>query len=134
MALTSAERESQTLAGADDTRWRTVSGTTDIDDSAQTETSAFVFLTIAPQTDSPLEDAILDVDLAKATTGLAAVETSITLTFYVATRSTAPTGGAGRRPKRPFRAPRLRRARSASPSASCRCRNRPASKSSPRRT
>ena len=84
MALTQAERESQALAGADDAHWKSVSGTTDIDDSAQTETSAFVLLTIAPQTGSPLEDSILDIDLAKATTGLAAVETSITLTFYVA--------------------------------------------------
>jgi len=84
MALTTAERESQTLAGADDLRWKSVSGTTDIDDSAQTETSAFAILTIAPQTGSPLEDCIVDIDLAKATTGFGAVETSITVTFAVA--------------------------------------------------
>ncbi len=84
MAITTAERESQNIAGADDLRWKTVTGTTDIDDSAQTETSAFAILTIAPGTDCPLEDCIVDLDLAKATTGFAAVESTVTVTFAVA--------------------------------------------------
>lgn len=84
MTMTPAERESQALTGVDDTRWQSLSGTTDIDDSAQTETSAFAILTVTPEADCPLQDCIIDLDLAKATTGFAAVETSITAIFYAA--------------------------------------------------
>lgn len=58
--------------------------TTDIDDSAQTETTAFVLLTIAPSGVDPLRDVEVDFDLDKATTGLGSVETSVTLNFHVA--------------------------------------------------
>lgn len=84
MAATSAELDSQRVAGYDDLRFRTLSGTTDVDDSAQTETSSFALLTIAPGAGSPLEDCIVDFDLAKATTGFAAVESTVTVTFAVA--------------------------------------------------
>lgn len=60
-------------------------GTTDIDDSAQTENTAwFPLLTIAPGTGAPLFDARVVLDLAKATTGFAAVESSATIQFRVA--------------------------------------------------
>jgi hypothetical protein len=61
-----------------------ITGTTDIDDSAQTESTAFPILTIAPATGSPLVACEVWLDLAKATTGFAAVETSVTVTFAVA--------------------------------------------------
>ena len=51
-----------------------ITGTTDIDDSAQTETSWFPILTIAPASGAPLADVVVAIDLAKATTGFAAVE------------------------------------------------------------
>lgn len=60
-----------------------VTGTTDIDDSAQTESTAFAILTIAANT-TPLVACEVWLDLAKATTGFAAVETSVTATFAVA--------------------------------------------------
>lgn len=84
MASTPAELESRAVAAVDDTTWRYLSGTTDIDDSAQTETTSFNILTIEPQANSPLLDCRVWVDLAKATTGFAAVETSITASFYIA--------------------------------------------------
>ncbi len=59
-------------------------GTTDIDDSAQTETTAFAILTIAPAASAPLNDVEVWLDLAKATTGFAAVESSVTVQFAVA--------------------------------------------------
>lgn len=61
-----------------------ITGTTDIDDSVQTETSAFPILTIAPAAGSPLVACEVWLDLAKATTGFAAVESSITVTIAVA--------------------------------------------------
>lgn len=61
-----------------------LTGTTDIDDSAQTDTTAFPILTIAPQVGSPCRDVEVWLDLAKATTGFAAVETSITAQFAIA--------------------------------------------------
>lgn len=57
--------------------------TTDIDDSVQTESTAFSILTIAPGAGSPLCDVEVLLDLAKATTGFAAVETSVTVQFAV---------------------------------------------------
>lgn len=59
-------------------------GTTDIDDSAQTDTTAFPILTIAPAAGSPLVACDVWFDLAKATTGFAAVETSVTAQFAIA--------------------------------------------------
>ena len=59
-------------------------GTTDIDDSVQTESTAFSILTIAPAAGCPLNDCEVWLDLAKATTGFAAVETSVTVQFAVA--------------------------------------------------
>lgn len=59
-------------------------GTTDIDDSVQTETTAYPILTIAPAAGSPLVACEVWLDLAKATTGFGPVETSITATFAVA--------------------------------------------------
>lgn len=61
-----------------------LTGTTDIDDSAQTESTAFPILTVTPQTGCPLVDVEILLDLAKATTGFAAVETSVTVQFALA--------------------------------------------------
>lgn len=63
---------------------RFLTGTTDIDDSVQTETTPYNILTIAPATDSPLADVEVWLDLAKATTGFAAVETAVTVQFAIA--------------------------------------------------
>lgn len=62
----------------------TVSGTTDIDDSAGTESTPFVLLTVAAPAECDLHDVEVWLDLAKATTGFAAVETSVTLQFAAA--------------------------------------------------
>jgi hypothetical protein len=61
-----------------------VTGSTDIDDSVQTETTAYPILTVAPAAGSPLVDCEVWFDLAKATTGFSTVETSITVTFAIA--------------------------------------------------
>lgn len=61
-----------------------LTGTTDIDDSAQTETTPFVILTIAPAVGAPLQDVEVILDLAKATTGFAAVESTVTVQFAIA--------------------------------------------------
>jgi hypothetical protein len=61
-----------------------ITGTTDIDDSVQTETTPYSILDIIPATDCPLEDVEVIIDLAKATTGFAAVESSATVQFAVA--------------------------------------------------
>jgi hypothetical protein len=58
-----------------------LTGVTDIDDSAQTETTAFPILTIEPAAGAPLADVEICLDLDKATTGFGAVETSITVQF-----------------------------------------------------
>lgn len=61
------------------------SGTTDIDDSAQAEnTGWFVVLTITPVAGGPIRDCRVFLDMAKATTGFGAVETSATIQFRVA--------------------------------------------------
>lgn len=87
MALTLAEQESAIRSGYDPLLlWRYVTGETDIDDSVQTETTAWELLRIAPVVGSPLLDCVVWIDLAKATTGFAAVESSATITFHV-TRS-----------------------------------------------
>jgi hypothetical protein len=59
-------------------------GTTDIDDSAQTESTAFPILTIAPADGCPMMDVEILFDLAKATSGFAAVESSVTVQFAIA--------------------------------------------------
>lgn len=64
-------------------RPKTITGTTDIDDSAQTETTAFPILTIAPAAGAPLADVEVILDLAKATTGFAAVESSVTIQLAI---------------------------------------------------
>ena len=61
-----------------------LTGTTDIDDSVQTETTAWLLLTIAPQTGYPLTDVEIIIDLAKATTGFAAVESTATIQLALA--------------------------------------------------
>lgn len=61
-----------------------VSGTTDIDDSAQTETTPFVILTVAAPDNYSLHDVEVWIDLAKATSGFAAQETSVTIQMGVA--------------------------------------------------
>lgn len=61
-----------------------ITGTTDIDDSAQTESTAFPILTIEPQPFCPLSDVEIIFDLHKATTGFGAVESSVTLQFALA--------------------------------------------------
>jgi hypothetical protein len=61
-----------------------ITGTTDIDDSAQTETTPYSILEITPATDSPVFECVVELDLAKATTGFAAVESTATVQFAVA--------------------------------------------------
>lgn len=61
-----------------------VTGTTDIDDSAQTESTPFVLLTIAAPASYDLHDVDVMFDLAKATTGFAAVESTVTIQLAVA--------------------------------------------------
>lgn len=63
---------------------KVLTGTTDIDDSVQTESTPFNILDIAPQPGAPLLDCEVWFDLAKATTGFGAVESSVTATFAVA--------------------------------------------------
>jgi hypothetical protein len=62
---------------------RVLTGTTDIDDSVQTESTPFTILTIAPATGAPLADVRVFFDLNKATTGFGAVETTATIAFYI---------------------------------------------------
>lgn len=62
----------------------TITGETDIDDSVQTETTPWAILTIAPAAGAPLRDVEVILDLAKATTGYAAVESTATIQFFVA--------------------------------------------------
>lgn len=62
----------------------TITGTTDIDDSVQTESTPFLILTIAPAAGAPLVDVEIVIDLAKATTGFAAVESSVTVQLALA--------------------------------------------------
>lgn len=60
-------------------------GESDIDDSAGAENTNWVaLLTIAPAAGAPVFDARVILDLAKATTGFAAVETTATIQFRVA--------------------------------------------------
>lgn len=61
------------------------SGTADIDDSVQDESAGWVvLLTIAPAANAPIRDCKVFLDMAKATTGYGAVETSATISFRVA--------------------------------------------------
>lgn len=59
-------------------------GTITITDASQTETTPFSILTITPAAGAPLADVEVWLDLAKASTGFNAVETSITAQFAVA--------------------------------------------------
>lgn len=61
-----------------------LTGTTDIDDSAQTETTAWSILTIAADAYSAVDDVEVQIDLAKATTGYATVESTATIQLCVA--------------------------------------------------
>lgn len=61
-----------------------LSGTTDIDDSVQTETTPYSILTIAAPASYDLHDVDVMIDLAKATTGFAAVESSATIQICAA--------------------------------------------------
>ena len=61
-----------------------VRGQTAIDDSVQTETTAWNILTITALPGTPLADVEVLIDLAKATTGFAAVESSATIQLAVA--------------------------------------------------
>lgn len=65
-------------------RPKTITGITDIDDSVQTETTPYSILTIAPAAGAPMADVEVIIDLAKATTGFAAVESSITIQLAIA--------------------------------------------------
>lgn len=58
-----------------------IRGTTDIDDSVQTESTAFVLLTI--KANAALRDVEVVLDLDKDTTGFGAVETAVTIQFQV---------------------------------------------------
>lgn len=61
----------------------TVTGTATITDASQTESTPFPILTIAPAAGAPLADVEVIFDLAKASTGFAAVETAITVQLAV---------------------------------------------------
>jgi hypothetical protein len=61
-----------------------LTGVTDIDDSVQTESTAYSILTIAANAYNSVEDVEVQIDLAKATTGYAAVESSATIQIAVA--------------------------------------------------
>lgn len=62
-----------------------LTGETDIDDSVQTENTAwFDLLTIAPAAGAPLKNVHVLIDLAKATTGFAAVESTATIQLRIA--------------------------------------------------
>jgi hypothetical protein len=63
---------------------KVLTGTTDIDDSVQTETTPYRILTITPAANAPLDDVVIIIDLAKATTGFAAVESTVTLQLAIA--------------------------------------------------
>lgn len=62
---------------------RIATGTTGIDDSVQTETTAWVILTIVPATGAPLMNTKVVFDLNKATDGYGAVETTATIAFQI---------------------------------------------------
>lgn len=62
---------------------RIVTGETGLDDSVQTETTAWDILTIAPATGAPLMNCKVVFDLNKATTGFGAVETTATIAFSI---------------------------------------------------
>lgn len=62
---------------------RAHASTTDIDDSIQTETTAWLLLTIAAPTNYGMMDTEVWIDLDKATTGFGAVETTATIQFLV---------------------------------------------------
>jgi metal-dependent amidase/aminoacylase/carboxypeptidase family protein len=68
----------------DFTEFKVITGETDIDDSAQTESTAYSILTIAADAYNSVEDVEVQIDLAKATTGFAAVESSATIVIAVA--------------------------------------------------
>lgn len=63
---------------------RVARGTTDIDDSAQTETTASVILTITAPTASGVQDVEVWFDLHLATTGFGTVEDTATAKFLAA--------------------------------------------------
>lgn len=73
----------QTLV-EDFTEFGVLTGTTAIDDSVQTETTAWAILTIAANAYNSVEDVEVQIDLAKATTGYAAVESTATIQLAVA--------------------------------------------------
>lgn len=60
-----------------------ITGSTAIDDSVQTETTTWNILTIQPATGAPLRSCRVVFDMAKATTGYGAVETSATINFSI---------------------------------------------------
>lgn len=68
----------------DFSEFKVLTGTTDIDDSAQTETTPWPILTIAADAYGSLDDVEVHIDLAKATTGYAAVESTATIQLAVA--------------------------------------------------
>lgn len=61
-----------------------LTGTTAIDDSVQTETTPYSILSITAPADTPVEACEVQIDLAKATTGFATVESTATIQFAVA--------------------------------------------------
>lgn len=73
----------ETIAGLAYLEPKFLTGTTDVDDSAQTETTDFNILTIAAGS-YPLADVEVWIDLAKATTGFSTVESSATIQFAIA--------------------------------------------------
>lgn len=60
-----------------------VTGVTGLDDSVQTETTAWPILTIVPAAGAPLMACKVVIDLNKATDGFGAVETSATIAFSI---------------------------------------------------
>jgi hypothetical protein len=90
---------------------KVLTGTTDIDDSVQTETTPWVILTITPATGAPLIDVEIVIDLAKATTGYAAVESTATIQLELAPGSLQRGGAIGHERGQPMSAPGRRQRR-----------------------
>lgn len=64
-------------------RPKTITGTATVTDASQTESTAFAIVTIAPAVGAPMADVEIVFDLAKASTGFAAVETSVTVQLAI---------------------------------------------------
>ena len=83
MVTQNSEIPTQRLPYTRDDVVQVVRGTTDIDDSVNTETTPFVALTIAAPSSRELRDVVVIFDMNKATTGWGVVETTASIQFAV---------------------------------------------------